>query len=79
MCPLNQRSGPLSGYQQICSSKEDTSSSEIADAIPRPDVNQLLDLLDEWIQENDLKKIYLNEQIFDDIRSGRRRPMIFHR
>lgn len=38
------------------SSKEDTSSSEISDEIPRPDIDELLDLLDSCLEMNGSKK-----------------------
>lgn len=38
------------------SSKEDISSSEISDEIPRPDVDELLDLLDSCLEANGFKK-----------------------
>ncbi|MBD1541039.1 hypothetical protein G9E11_01960 [Arthrobacter sp. IA7] len=50
------------------SSKEDTSSSEISDEIPRPDVEELLDLLDSCLEANGSKRPSRNKKNRDAAR-----------
>lgn len=50
------------------SSKEDSSSSEISDEIPRPDVDELLDLLDTCLTNNGSKKPSRNKKNRDAAR-----------